>query len=161
MKAGTKQIMDLTKDFLRRPLPSYQRATGIYHLIIHFVRKIEAVKETDKDDVLRQCLDLLVYELYGLSEAEIDTIADHLELCDDCQRRVELIEKRESSIVMRLRDGDGVIHQLPEDYLEKLLLVGKVTRRDESKKDVAEKSDTEPDAAVTETLPLSSASETS
>ncbi len=75
--------------------------------------------------------DILVAFAEGrLDEMEIDTVAGHLETCDSCHQRIEKIEQHTPSIVVRLRDGDGILHGLPEAYEAKLLQVGRPSRGD-------------------------------
>ena len=58
-----------------------------------------------------------------LDDADIESVGDHLESCEQCQRSIDAIERRESSLIARLRGADGTLERLPADYEQKLLAI--------------------------------------
>ena len=58
-----------------------------------------------------------------LDDADIESVGDHLESCEQCQRLIEEIERRVSSLVARLRGVEGTLDRLPADYEQKLLAI--------------------------------------
>jgi tRNA A-37 threonylcarbamoyl transferase component Bud32 len=67
---------------------------------------------------------LIAFHEGRLEEHAIDAVAEHLTTCEPCQRLMDQIEERESSLVQRLRTDDRTLERLPGSYELRLLQAG-------------------------------------